>query len=134
MGTEFVSRHCRDMPPPFAAPVNRHLRTGAELDVLVLTPYPHRPGDLDNRVKTLIDALTMPRRVTPAEIAEYDEGAPIYCLMEDDDRVVRMRVDARSWHEPELGETDALVVVTARVVPGHDIGGNAPVGNLFLLL
>ena len=62
------------------------------LDILVLMrkePYQvfsgDERGDLDNRIKTLIDGLRMPRQPGECNDALPDKGEdPFYCLLEDD--------------------------------------------------
>jgi hypothetical protein len=48
-------------------------------------------GDLDGRVKTLIDALTIP---VIGEAAEEGDEDPLYCLMSDDKLVYEVKVRA----------------------------------------
>lgn len=61
-------------------------------------------GDLDNRIKTLIDGLRMPEN--KSELGEYespdDDEEPFYCLLDDDKRVTALSV-----------ETDVLLVPDA---------------------
>jgi hypothetical protein len=67
-------------------------------------------GDLDNRVKTLIDALRIPKNAnelrgneTPAEGED-----PFFCLLEDDDLVTALRVETDMLLDPPKNEgTDA---------------------------
>jgi len=47
-------------------------------------------GDLDGRVKTILDALKMPKR---DDYAEGDED-PLFCLLEDDKSISDLRVTA----------------------------------------
>lgn len=82
------------------------------------------PGDLDNRVKTLIDALRKPTNgaelhgnETPAE-----GETPFFCLLEDDKLVSGLAVETDRLLEPPNGKRDedlrqAHVVVTANVRP-----------------
>jgi hypothetical protein len=53
----------------------------------------YQAGDLDGRIKTIIDALTMPQHVE--QIIEHTERtAPIYCLLEDDSMVSGLQVES----------------------------------------
>ena len=61
------------------------------LSITLLTPEePGRAvtqaGDLDNRVKTLLDALRVPKSLTelPRGDRPADGETPFYCLLEDD--------------------------------------------------
>ncbi len=46
----------------------------------------HSKGDIDNRIKTLLDALQVPNLgdQVPKEWIPSEEENPLYCLMEDD--------------------------------------------------
>jgi hypothetical protein len=51
-------------------------------------------GDLDGRIKTLIDALTVPNKgIKKEDLADIDED-PMYCLMSDDKLISEVRVTA----------------------------------------
>src|SRR5262249_23140630 len=75
----------------FAPSVSQLLSLVAELSVTFLRPEPPgsiitQGGDIDNRLKTLLDALRMPKNA--AEIPPRDSPAvhedPFFCLLEDD--------------------------------------------------
>ncbi len=78
-------------------------------------------GDLDNRVKTIIDALGI-----PVEGEKYNERSsaqgndPIYCLMEDDKLVTKLNVESDRLLCPlseNPDQSDAKVVITVSVKP-----------------
>jgi len=85
----------------FLPVVSYRLELACSLDILLLRRDLGtilESGDLDNRIKTLIDALRIPRA---GEIADGDED-PLYCLMEDDKLVTEIRVLADALlAEPE---------------------------------
>ncbi|WP_326568156.1 hypothetical protein VSH64_41315 [Amycolatopsis rhabdoformis] len=62
------------------------------------------------------------------------DGGPTYCLMDGDDLVKRLTVDARPWFGRGSGDNEASVVVTATVVLGDDADLMSPTGNLFMIL
>jgi hypothetical protein len=100
----------------FVCVVNDRFRTGAELEVLILTPTDlARPGDIDNRLKTLIDGLTR-----PANSQQLQDTAPngetTFCLLEDDGLITKLAVDSRSWLGRPAGSNDVLVLVSANIV------------------
>jgi hypothetical protein len=76
-------------------------------------------GDIDNRLKTLFDALTMPRDamqlgsfVNPAEGED-----PFFCLLEDDCLITRASVETDTLLDPvsrDPNVNDARVVVTVK--------------------
>jgi hypothetical protein len=72
------------------------LGVACRLDILMLRPESPgqtliRGGDIDNRLKTLFDALRMPKIGEVAE--EPDSGAnPFYCLLQDDSLINHLSV------------------------------------------
>jgi hypothetical protein len=104
-----------------------------ELDILLLRRQePFRAfdpvGDLDGRVKTLIDGLRMPQNGqeigenTPAE----DED-PFFCLMDDDSAIFNFRVNVDRLlvpPEPQEPERDIVAIIGVRVTTfgGNQIG------------
>jgi hypothetical protein len=72
----------------------------AELDILMLRPEPSggivtSGGDIDNRLKTLFDALGMPTQkqdIAPNAMPSSHE-ALAYTLLEDDSLIARVNVD-----------------------------------------
>lgn len=52
-------------------------------------------GDLDNRIKTLFDSLTMPsENEIPDDIESTNEPNPFFCLLSDDKLITDFRVTA----------------------------------------
>jgi hypothetical protein len=77
-------------------------------------------GDLDNRLKTLLDALKIPSEpnaLPRGDIPGPDES-PFYCLLEDDKLVTGLTVKTDRLLEPNLdpNEVLALIHVTTRYV------------------
>jgi hypothetical protein len=119
----------------FVSPVHPQFRTAAELDILLLTAKGLRPGDVDNRLKTLIDGLTRPGNPEQLQgFTQPDEGGPTFCLLDDDRYVTRINLDTRTWHEPNLDRNEAMAVVTATLVLSPDATMNTPVQTLFFLV
>jgi len=50
-------------------------------------------GDLDNRIKTLMDALTIPQALTAGETPEDSEN-PFFCLLSDDQLITQFKITA----------------------------------------
>jgi hypothetical protein len=89
------------------------------LDIQVLLrkePYQvfsgHERGDLDNRIKTLIDGLRMPRQISEMGGVELTpEQNPQFCLLEDDKVVYEFSVKAdQLLAGPTPGQTERDVV------------------------
>ncbi len=71
----------------------------AEINVTMLRPTPHgsivdNAGDLDNRIKTLLDSLRMPNteQELPKEAKPKRGQNPFYCLLEDDKLITKLAV------------------------------------------
>lgn len=73
-------------------------------------------GDVDNRMKILIDALKMPERTTEVEPPSEDED-PFFCLVEDDALITDLNITTDRLLKPDLPrvrgheEHDVLVVI-----------------------
>lgn len=73
-------------------------------------------GDLDNRIKTLFDALEMPSADASPE--QVPDGNPVYCLMENDTLVSGFDVDSERLLLPDSAypnEVHLVMEVTIRV-------------------
>jgi hypothetical protein len=75
-------------------------------------------GDFDNRIKTLLDAMEIPKRQSdlPPSPATADED-PFFCLMEDDKLVTSLRVTTDRLllpHQWGQVKTDVFLVIDVR--------------------
>jgi hypothetical protein len=94
------------------------------LNILYLRPGP--PGgvraDIDNRMKTLFDALRMPSG--KEELGEYnfptEDEKPFYCLLQDDKFITQLSVETDTLLEP-IGtlwdENDARLIIGVNLQP-----------------
>ncbi|SRR5581483_4433139 len=108
--------------------VNGIFTLGCGLDILLLRPgragQVLASGDIDNRVKTLIDALRIPGPDVK-ELGSHtpqDGEDPFYCLLENDSMVDRLSVEADTLLQPigtKRDANDARVVVTVTVRPAE---------------
>jgi hypothetical protein len=94
----------------FAPLVSSKYQMGAKIKVLFLRPGPPgnlltQGGDIDNRMKTLFDALRMPNKVTelPARDVPSAHENPFFCVLEDDSLITELAVS-----------TDMLLTQTAK--------------------
>jgi hypothetical protein len=89
-----------------------YLRTGSQGGPLSM-------ADLDNRVKTLIDALKVPkRRELPNDARPDQDEDPFYVLLEDDNLVTHLSVETDTLldpTDPNLGDLDSRVVIAINV-------------------
>ena len=96
--------------------VTWHNRLGCELDITFVGEGRSaitRDGDLDNRIKTLFDALRMPQRAAEVPGNMFGQGQQMYCLLEDDSLIRKFCVVAvQSPYSP----AEHSVQVTARIV------------------
>ena len=86
-------------PFVYAPLVNDKMKVIAELDIIFLRPEPPgflitQGGDIDNRLKTLFDALRMPK--IQSELPDGDdptgEENPFFCLLKDDALITKISV------------------------------------------
>ena len=114
----------------FAPLVSESLALVAELDIIIL--WPQAPGaiitsggDIDNRLKTLLDSLKVPSEPTalPPGIAPGEDEVPFFCLLEDDCLVTRLAVETDRFLEPVSSPSDVALfirVATRRVNVTYD--------------
>ena len=105
----------------FAPLVSELSSTVAELEICLL--WPQAPGsiitsggDIDNRLKTLFDALKIPSEPTalPRGAAPQSDEQPFFCLLEDDSLITRVTVETDRILEKSIPSSE--VVLTIRVV------------------
>src|SRR4051794_3337269 len=93
----------------------------------------NRVGDLDNLLKTIFDALTMPRDATalgPFVTPSVDEN-PFFCLLEDDSVITKASVESDALLETVSSppnENDARLVITVKLRPGRITATNVGFG------
>lgn len=111
-------------PFTFVPLVNAEMNVIAELRVTLLRPETPghlitQGGDIDNRLKTLFDALTMPRHTDqlPAGAAPTADQVPFFCLLEDDNLVTAVAIRTEQLLEPagDPSTVDLTVDVETRV-------------------
>jgi hypothetical protein len=122
----------------FVPLVRRDLSLICGIDILFLRPDQPgdvlKSGDIDNRLKTLFDALQMPRDKSqlPANAAAPgDDETPFFCLLEDDSVITKLSVETDLLLQP-TGErfdvNDARLVITVRLRPYDVNPGNQMFG------
>lgn len=108
-------------PFKFIPLVNEYMYLIADLQIQLLRPEPPgsvraQSGDLDNRVKTLMDALHMPRVIDelPRGDTPNANEHPFFCLLEDDALINSFSVATHRWLEPNVSRNEVILVVTVR--------------------
>lgn len=109
----------------FAPLICAEMNAIAELRVTLLRPEAPghlltQGGDIDNRMKTLFDALTMPRHANALADGVQpmsDEKPYFFCLLEDDNLVTALSIETHQLLEPvaDQSEVDVQVAVITRV-------------------
>lgn len=91
----------------FAPLVNQQLHLIAELHITMLRPEPPgaivtQGGDIDNRIKTLLDSLKMPKEMgeIPKDDSPKENEDPFFCLLEDDNLITKLTVVTDRLLEP----------------------------------
>jgi len=102
----------------FAPLVASKVALVAELRITLLRPEPpgrvvSQGGDIDNRLKTLLDALKVPSQpgALPADAAPAEDEDPFFCLLEDDALITRIDINTDCLLEPGLPATEAVVLL-----------------------
>ena len=120
----------------FVPLVRERISLHCSLDILFLRP--DAPGsivqsaDIDNRLKTLFDALRMPANAS--ELGKYEkpnEGEdPFYCLLEDDKLISRVSVTTDMLLEPITDlANDVRLMIDVQISPYNVTFGNIGFGG-----
>jgi hypothetical protein len=91
--------------------IAEHLAATVDLSLTVLVPHEvarvvNNGGDIDNRIKTLFDALRVPAadsEIPSTDPFDYSTGG-MYCLLQDDKLINRISV--RSYQDHGIEEQD----------------------------
>lgn len=103
----------------FAPLITRRLHLYAEVSVLLLRQQPRGTlitdgGDIDNRLKTLLDGLRIPRGSNEGrqELPDVPDPVPFFCLLEDDSLVTKVTVESEQLLRPaQPDEVPAIISV-----------------------
>ncbi len=105
----------------FVPLVNDKHNLYAELHIMLLRPEPPgsiiaQSGDIDNRLKTLFDALRMPK--SSAEIPKDDtpkeEESPFFCLLEDDSLINKVTVETDRLLYSNLNSSEVEMLIKVK--------------------
>lgn len=96
----------------------------AELSIIMLRPEMPgqlitQGGDMDNRMKTLFDALTMPRHENALQRngeIKSDQEQLFFCLLEDDNLITSVSIKTEQMLKPDTDAStvDVLIRVNTR--------------------
>ena len=95
----------------------------AEIDITFLRPeapgsfVSSGGGDIDNRIKTLLDALRVPQNATelPRDAAPSETENPFFCLLEDDCLITHLSVTTDRLLETAQHQLDVILMLHVRV-------------------
>jgi hypothetical protein len=126
----------REMAPFVFAPlVTEQMTLYAELQLELLRPEPPgrlltQAGDMDNRLKNLFDALTMPRHANALHrnVQPESDEKPFFCLLEDDNFVTSLTVRTSQLLEPDVDDSTVELIVGVRVGRIRNTWGNGAFG------
>lgn len=91
--------------------ISEHLATVVDLNITILVPHEvgkivQNGGDIDNRIKTLFDAMRVP--AVESEIPQkdtFDYSSGMYCLLQDDKLINRVSIRSYRDHAPLDGDS-----------------------------
>ena len=121
----------------FVPLINQKLFMVADINIQILRKEPagmisSQSGDLDNRVKTLLDALRMPSK--PQEIPKDDKPneseRPFFCLLEDDALIHKFSVTTHRWLDATVPSGEVMLLITIKtsltklMAHNEHLGGN----------
>ncbi len=102
----------------FAPLIASQLHLVASIGIIILRPESEgrifvRGGDIDNRLKTLLDALKVPneKAALPDGASPSPGESPFYCLVEDDSLVTNVDIKTAHWLEPEVQSSEEVVLL-----------------------
>ena len=105
----------------FAPLVMQRLNLYVELSVLLFRQQPRGTlitdgGDIDNRLKTLLDGLRIPRGSMEGRPAlpEVPDPKPFFCLLEDDSLVTKVSVESEQLLRPARPD-DVVAIIAVHV-------------------
>ena len=99
--------------------ISEHLKTVVDLSFIFLFPYEIGTivvsgGDIDNRLKTMFDALRIPHNeneIPRDDDFDYNKG--MYCLLEDDKLINKLDIQVFQDHYP-INEKSCRVLIKVR--------------------
>lgn len=106
----------------FAPLISENLNFITHINVLLLrTEEPGRliaqTGDLDNRIKTLLDALKIPREASalPSGTVPDEDQNPFFCLLQDDSLITKLSIEADRLLEPVEDNSEVLALIRVKI-------------------
>jgi len=106
----------------FAPLVCQKIGLVAELEITLFRPEElgnivTQSGDIDNRLKTLFDALQMPPANQIKNINPQADENPFFCLLEDDNLIKDVTVKTDRLLEPNIEASEVLLIIGVTIRP-----------------
>ena len=120
-------------PFTFAPLVCSSLHLVTSLTVTMLRPEPPgkivtQAGDIDNRLKTLFDALKMPsEQELPSKKVPRQDECPFFCLLEDDSLITKLVVETDRLLDPSAEESEVVLLLRIQTSKVLETLGNVGV-------
>lgn len=103
--------------------ISAYLKTVVDLSITILVPHEvgrivQNGGDIDNRIKTLFDALRVPAvssEIPSSDQFEYGQTG-MYCLLQDDKLINRVSIRSYQDHAPiDADSVKCLIEVETKI-------------------
>ena len=113
----------------YACLVSDRLKIYAELDILFLRPSEPGQilikGDIDNRLKTLFDALQRPQNENEAPKNDLlsQTPNPCHCVLSEDSLISRVSVTTDTLLDAK-NDDEVVLIITVTVIASRTINGN----------
>jgi len=108
----------------FASIVSSEIYLVADLTITLLRPEPPgaivtQGGDIDNRIKTLLDALKIPDGpdALPKGSSPAADEDPLFCLLEDDNLITSLTIKTDRLLEPSMSPSEVILLIHVRTRP-----------------
>lgn len=98
--------------------ISDEISMAAQIDLFLLKPGPMgsivtQGGDIDNRLKTLLDSLKVPEENAIPDNVEPDEDEnPFYCVLRDDSLITRLSITTDQLLEETSDSSEAILNIT----------------------
>lgn len=103
----------------FVPIINQKIFMVADINIQMLRTEPAgtlsaQSGDLDNRVKTLFDALRMPNKAQdlPKGDMPKKNETPFFCLLEDDALIHKFSVTTHRWLDATVSPQEVMLLIS----------------------
>ncbi|MFZ5836322.1 MAG: hypothetical protein ACOY2B_13215 [Pseudomonadota bacterium] len=101
--------------------ITEKLSLRAELNIFLLSAslpggIINQSSDIDNRLKTLLDALSMPSAQQVPNTPDSEPDNRVFCLLEDDKLITRVEVSNDKLLTVDERSREALVIIRVRPI------------------